>query len=645
MTRHPLTAAFGVLLTVLLALGLVAPTGAYAAPNRIWNFDRDPLGAPPPEATLSQGEVRVVQRTGGAAGDRAVQLDDTSASAQSKVVFGAEPVAARRYQFDLLQTSTRQPAIVAIRGQGENPALGAWRFLLAPASNGDTLVSAYDGRAWRLIGLLPGLDKAYAQVSIEATTEAAVLIVGDRRLKTVHRASPVTALTGIEFASSGAGAVGTGVQFDRLALKDTKPRAAGLVPVLTWNQNFSRGQVLTDATLATVDGRPSRAEVNWGSGWEPATVVRDGDRWAVQASHTFTETGRIPLRVRVFDADGVATEVGNIFQVNLEQVLIARETLPSQIRFPDITRRADGSLIAAYYVSEGHIRVNGVIKTVTSTDNGATWSQPSLAVQTDYDARDPKITKLADGTLLLSFFGTRWLPNGSSTNVGTLVTRSSDGGRSWSTPVKVDTAMTAPDGWAASHGAAVQLANSDVLLPLYGQLPGDTQWRATVIRSTDGGRTFSRDSEVTIAYNGTQRYAEPNLTVLPGGEIVSLIRMEAPDVNAQLVRTFDGGRTWTAPVITDIPARSHHQLLTSSGKLLLTYGNPLLTGRPTEGRMIADPSGSWNGAKPVLIYDAGNGDQANPSSIELSPGRYLTLGYDIRAGTLVGVFTTDADYQ
>lgn len=645
MTRHPLAVVLSVLLTALLTLGLSGPP-ALAAPNRIWTFDKDPLGAPPPEASLSQGAVRVVERSGGTDGDRAVQLDDTSTTAQSKVVFEAEPIAARRYNFDLLLTSTRQPSIVVIRGQGEIPSLGAWRFLLAPASNGDTLLSAYDGRAWRLMGPVPALDRAYAQVSIEATTTAAVVIVGEHRLKTVHRASSaVTALTGIEFASSGSAAVGSGLQVDRLAFKDTKPRAAGLLPVLTWSENFQRGQVLTDATLATVAEEPSRAEVDWGAGWETATVVADGDHWAIRASHTFTDIGRIALRVRVYDADAVPTEVGNIFAVNFEQVLVAREALPMQIRFPDIVRRADGALIAAYYASTGHTRVNGVIKTVTSTDNGRTWSPPSLAIQTDYDARDPKITQLADGALLLSWFGTRWNADGSSSNVGTLVARSTDGGQTWSTPVKVDSAMTGQGGWAASHGHAVQLANGDVLLPLYGVLPGDTQWRATVIRSTDGGRSFTRDSEVTLAFNGTQRFAEPNLTVLASGELVSLIRLETPDVEAQLVRSTDDGHSWSAPVVTDIPARSHHQLLTSSGKVLLTYGNPLLAGRPTEGRLINDPSGSWNGAKALLVYDSANGDQANPSSVELSPGRYLTLGFDVRAGTLVGVYTTDADYQ
>jgi hypothetical protein len=625
---------------------LLVPAPASAAPNHVWTFNTDTLGAPPPEASFVQGEVRVVPRLGGAADDRAVQLDDTSTTLQSRVTFPGAPAAARRFSLDLTLTGTA-PAIIAIHGEGDNASLGLWRFMLSRSSiPGECLVSVYDGQAWHLIGLAGGIDQAYAKVMIETTTSAAVLVVGDRRLKTTKRASTATAVTGIEFASSGTAPVGTSLQIDNLALKETQPRARGLEPTLTWSVNPERGQVITDAPVATVDAQPTRAEVNWGDGWERATVAQENGTWIVRSSHTFDTLGRRALRVRVIDAEGVPTEVGNIINVGFPKVLVAEETAPMQIRFPDITRRIDGALAVAYYASTGHTRSNGVIKFTTSTDNGATWSTPTLVVQTAYDARDPKIATLSDGTLLISYFETAWNADGTSSNHGVFVTRSRDGGETWDTPTRVDSAMgSTADTFAASHGPAVQLANGDVLLPLYGTWPGETQWRATVIRSTDGGRTFSRDSEVTLAADSRYTYAEPNLTVLPSGEIVCGIRVEAPDAWLQVVRSKDNGQTWSQPEITDIPARSHHQLLTSDGRLLLTYGNPLISGRPTEGRMIDDPTGTWNGATPVLIYDSGSGDQANPSSVELSPGQYLTLGYNVNTSQLFGILTTEADYR
>ncbi|MEV0155813.1 sialidase family protein [Micromonospora sp. NPDC050686] len=625
---------------------LFLPLPALAAPNNVWTFNKDTLGAPPPQASLVQGDVRVVQRLAGPADDQAIQLDDASTTLQSRVVFPGAPVEARRFNFDLAVTGT-QPSIIAIHGQGDNGSLGLWRFLVSRSSiSSEYLVSAYDGKTWRLIGPVSGIDQQYAQISVEATTTEVVLAVGDRRLKTTRRASAATAVTGIEFASNGAAPAGTGLQFDNLALKDTKPRAKGLEPTLAWNTNPERGQVITDAEVATVNAQPALAEVNWGNDWEPATVTEENRTWVVRTSHTFNALGRTTLRVRVTDTEGVTTEVGNIINVGFAKVLVASETAPLQIRFPDVTRRSDGALVVVYYASPGHTRANGVIKVTTSTDNGATWSSPTTAVQTRYDARDPKITTLSDGTLLVSYFETVWNTDGTSYQNGVFTTRSRDGGATWDTPTHVDSALgTTGPRVVASHGAPVQLANGDVLLPLYGNWPGETQWRATVIRSTDGGRTFTRDSEVTLAADPRYKYAEPNLTVLPSGEVISGIRIESPDAWLQVVRSHDNGRTWSQPEITDIPARSHHQLLTSQGRLLMTYGNPLLSGRPTEGRMIDDPAATWSREPATLIYDSGNGDQANPSSIELSAGRYLTLGYNVNTSQLFGVLTTDADYR
>ncbi|WP_158602900.1 sialidase family protein [Jiangella rhizosphaerae] len=343
------------------------------------------------------------------------------------------------------------------------------------------------------------------------------------------------------------------------------------------------------------------------------------------------------------------------------RTVIAVEPAGWAPRFPDIVRLDDGRLMVTYYSGRGHTDAEGHIRVTESSDNGETWTPPRTVVsgEVGFDQRDPKITQLSDGTILLNYFITHWADPCCNvrTQLGTHVVRSVDGGRTWSDPVWVSTMMSCSQpppaggcggdsGWSASHGSLVELANGDVLAPLYGTTLGDPRQRATVVRSTDGGRTWDLDSEVTIAVSDAFHYQEPNLTVLPSGEIVAGIRTTSSPQVIYVSRSFDDGHTWTTPEPTDIPGSSHHQLLRDDGSLLLTFGDVArgVPGRPTSGVLIPDASGDWSGHRKVPIYDAGNSDQANPSSIELAPGEFLTLGYDVTSGTLYGVHTEVDDY-
>ncbi|MHC9044350.1 sialidase family protein [Microbacterium saperdae] len=371
---------------------------------------------------------------------------------------------------------------------------------------------------------------------------------------------------------------------------------------------------------------------------------------ATMESIIINSAGTAPVGLQLFIDDlGIASTVPAF-----TAVVAATAPVGDAIRFPGSAKLPDGTIVVAYNEMPGHSGSNSVIKVVRSADDGLTWSAPIVAIDPLYDPRGPNLTILSDGTLLMTYFYAKW-DTFPYTIYGTYTIRSSDGGLSWSSPSLVGTQMTCAcgpagsgiysTGWAAQKAPIVELASGDLLAPLYGTTSTDARERATVVRSSDGGVTWDSASEVTLGV-GAIAYQEPYLTVLPTGEIVATIRTTSTPRRLYIARSFDDGYTWTAPVATDIPAESHSQTLLSDGSILFTYGNPERAGRPTEGIIIDDPSGSWDGRaiRATPIYDSGIWDQGNPTSIEIDPGEFLTIGYNVTNRTMSAIFTARGDY-
>ncbi|NUR71059.1 MAG: hypothetical protein HOU81_09575 [Hamadaea sp.] len=324
-------------------------------------------------------------------------------------------------------------------------------------------------------------------------------------------------------------------------------------------------------------------------------------------------------------------------------MIVARATSGTLPHFPDLVALADGRLLCAYRESTGHVRADGRIMLVESADEGRSWSEPRVVADGKYDDRDPKLVQLRDGTVLVSYFILDWHPDGTFTCLGTSVMRSEDGGETWSDPVVAggDELL-----WAVSHGAAVELPDGDLLLPVYGVDPrqGTGLDSAFAVRSSHGGRTWAAETAVPLGISTEFHFREPTLTVLPSGEVVALLRTSVE--HAYLARSADGGRTWTAPVETDLPASSHHVLLLADGALLIAYGDiskRFSPRRSTVARIVTHPQGEWIGTDRHL-YDSGHPDQANPSSVELEPGRFLTVSFDVPEATVVAFTSERADY-
>jgi hypothetical protein len=611
------------------ATGSACPTGQQGT---VRTFDDEPAGQRP-VGTLSRGAVSVAAAP---SGGQAVHVVDSSTTSDSSVLFPASAAPARRFGIDL---APHMPLWFQVDIHGVDSAgngVVAYRLGIAPlygwGASPAAQVTVYDGTKYQPWAVIPGLtaqDSPHRMV-LTASPNALVMQVGDFVFRTTTHAVSAASVTGLEIASSGVGGKGTDVYIDRLAMTDkvdptdlaTGIAANGLVTKLTAGSSAPVSDVAS-ITDTAVDRHALRAEVYVGDRWVQGKVTGARGGLTVRARLVEPNIGLHPVSVTVTDAN---TGLCRSIQMNTQSFariltsVVSQESGPEQPRFPDAVRLHDGRILVVYHYANAHTNANGVIRLVSSSDDGRTWTKPRTVVTTAYDNRDPKIVQLRDGTLLLTTFETDWTRGGA--NVGTFVYRSTDGGQSFPTFTKVESSIGTYE-----HGPAIQLRSGDVLQPLYGS-------GARIARSTDGGRTFPADQVMNVVPDDAQyTNREPSLVQLPSGELVMIIRMYFASVGAErqsrIVRSFDGGHTWTAPEWTDIPASADHILLTDAGSVLVTFGNILQPLRPTYAELITNPAGPWKGYRQVPVYNSSSDDQANNSSVQLPNGAFLSFGYNI----------------
>lgn len=295
--------------------------------------------------------------------------------------------------------------------------------------------------------------------------------------------------------------------------------------------------------------------------------------------------------------------------------------------FPSVCRTKAGELLCVFYLGTGHISPDGKIAMVRSTDEGRTWTQPEVIIDTPLDDRDPSICQTRSGRVIVNFFTYVYERRGESRatrdsiRVHTAV--SDDGGKTFGKPKPLSEDWT----WSATSDEIIQLADGTLLLPIYGRKLGDKTDRASVAFSTDDGNTWS--DPITIAYDsgGKIDFQEPAFVLLPSGEIWCSLRTTNVGYHAYECRSTDGGKTWTSPIDTLLHGHAAGLLYHSSGVVFQAYRSWSHTGkiRGVAG-VFREPGKPWNPTKEFDIMVVG-GDSAYPSPVELSDGSILCVYY------------------
>ncbi len=319
-------------------------------------------------------------------------------------------------------------------------------------------------------------------------------------------------------------------------------------------------------------------------------------------------------------------------KLSVERTLVAS----GQGYFPVALRLKDGRIAVVLRGGGGHLTIKGRLDMVFSSDEGKTWTSPILVVDSPADDRNPSLGQAKDGTLLVGFWRTETYDENDRYNPKldkprtTWVTRSADGGKTWSDPSQIDTADI---GIGSPFGRMLTLPDGTVLMAIYGfgirqpdAKDGGTRHHSYIYRSKDNGLTWERISEIG---DGKQQLNETSLLRLPDGKLLAAVRARSTEV--WVSESTDNGLSWSKTrQITPAKVHPADLSLLPDGRVLMTVGNRV--GPYGVLGMAGTAVGEFDWKKRFsLVDDAISADCGYPSSVALKDDRTLTLYYATRA--------------
>lgn len=221
-------------------------------------------------------------------------------------------------------------------------------------------------------------------------------------------------------------------------------------------------------------------------------------------------------------------------------------------REPTPRRMPDGSIVSLVYTGgtkEPH--PDNVAAVIRSTDDGASWSEPELLFKHPF--RCTWGTELFTETSRPFAVFQTFCHETTYAELRAFMTVTDDNGKSWTNPVSIP---GVPPNFSVRQGKV--LSDGSWLFPVY-WLEQRSDWTACnapdafytsgVIRSTDGGKTFSLHGAVATPGHAW----EPEVTELEPGHLKMFVRYEHADAVLWESDSFDYGRSWSTARPSAIP--------------------------------------------------------------------------------------------
>lgn len=313
--------------------------------------------------------------------------------------------------------------------------------------------------------------------------------------------------------------------------------------------------------------------------------------------------------------------------------------------WPGVTRSGNGKLYCVFREDgladrkdTGHgYSPLGKVLISCSEDGGQTWSAAGVVADNEgYDDVGVGICALPDQTLLVSYYS-RFSAGGYSQ---AWVTRSADGGLSWSPSVPTS------EEDSRARAAPLALSNGEILVPIYRSMFSAQGHQSIAAVSGDGGCSWQNVFVPNAPGGELNEWAV--LEVEPG-RIIGLHRDECESTRGCFWKTEsqDWGRTWSAPLRTNVRdarrSSSPPQLDFHGGRVVLTYADARMVSVSMVSTTDADFV-RWDLHERVPCYQyradgRAIADASYPCSVAVGKRRRLVVDYEIES-----LITPDADH-
>lgn len=314
--------------------------------------------------------------------------------------------------------------------------------------------------------------------------------------------------------------------------------------------------------------------------------------------------------------------------------------------WPTVARRKNGQLIVSWSGQrDGHICPFGAVLSMTSNDDGQSWTWPRTLLDSAIDDRDSGVLETAKGSLLVTTFTSlayeaalakvkperkaAWEAAHNRLNaeerqaeLGQWLIRSTDGGLTWST--RLPTIVNSP------HGPT-QLRDGRLLYAGKELWTGDK--RVGVATSEDDGQTWKWLAPIPArAGDNVKDYHELHAVEAADGKLIAHIRNHNKTNAGETLQSesTDGGKSWSEPHSIGVWGLPSHLLRLRDNRLLMTYGHRRAP-FGNQARLSADGGATWSEAF-IISGDGAGGDLGYPSTVELADGTFLTVWYESMKG-------------